>query len=83
MKEIYLQLYVSSIDRTFDIKASTNLMVYELKTMIFDLLSSEMDVELLKKSNPVLCDKQSGIIFNINLSISELGLRNGSQLMLI
>lgn len=50
MKEIYLQLYVSSIDRTFDIKASTNLMVYELKTMIFDLLSSEMDVELLKKA---------------------------------
>lgn len=83
MKDIYLQIYVPSKNRTFDIKASKSLMLYQLKSMIYDVISSEIDVELLEKSEPTLCDKQSGIIFNINMSIAELGLRNGSQLMLI
>ena len=31
----------------------------------------------------VLCDAQTGIIFNINIEVAELGIKNGSQLMLI
>lgn len=83
MKDIYLQIYIPSENKTFDIKASRSLLMYQLSSMIFDVLSSEVDVELLEKSNSTLCDKQRGIIFNINMSIAELGLRNGSQLMLI
>ena len=31
----------------------------------------------------VLCDRESGAILNINMTVWELGLRNGSKLMLI
>lgn len=83
MNDIYLQIYIPSENKTFDIKASRSLMMYQLKSMIYDVLSAEINVKHLKKSKAVLCDKQSGVIININMSIAELGLRNGSQLMLI
>lgn len=83
MNEIFLQLFVPSVLKTFDIKVSKTLRLYEIRDMLYDLLSQDIDVDVLKKSNPILCDRESGVIFNINLSAAELALRNGSQLMLI
>lgn len=83
MNEIFLQLFVPSVLKTFDIKVSKTLRLYEIRDMLYDLLSQDIDVDVLKKSNPILCDRESGVIFNINLSVAELALRNGSQLMLI
>lgn len=31
----------------------------------------------------VLCDADSGIIFNVNMEVAELGIKTGSKLMLI
>ncbi len=83
MNEVFIQLFVPSVLKTFDIKVSKSLRLYEIRDMLYELLSSEIDVNVLKKCNPILCDKESGVIFNINLSVAELALRNGSQLMLI
>ncbi len=83
MSELFVQIYLPSFNKTFDLKVSSELKVYELKNMVYTLLKSEVNTEILKKSKPVLCDKESGAIFNINLSLQELHLRNGSQLMLI
>lgn len=83
MNEIFLQLFVPSVLKTFDIKVSKALRLYEIRDMLYDLLSQDIDVDVLKKSDPILCDRESGVIFNINLSVAELALRNGSQLMLI
>ena len=83
MSELFVQIYLPSFNKTFDLKVSNTLKVYELQKMIYDLLKSEINTKALQKSKPVLCDKESGAIFNINLSLQELHLRNGSQLMLI
>ena len=83
MEDLFLQIYIPSISKTFDIKATKNLKIYELKTMLFDLLSAEIDSEIFDKSKAVLSDKESGVILNINLSVEELRIRNGSSLMLI
>lgn len=83
MEELFLQIYIPSVSKSFDIKVTKSLKIYELKDMLFDLLSKEIDSETLKKSKAVLSDKESGVILNINLSIEELKIRNGSSLMLI
>ena len=83
MEDLFLQIYIPSMSKSFDIKVTKNLKIYELKTMLFDLLSAEIDSEILDKSKAVLSDKESGVILNINLSVEEVRIRNGSSLMLI
>lgn len=83
MNELFLQIYVPSITKNFDVKVSPNLRMYELRAMLFDLISLECNIDLLKKSNAVLCDKETGAIFNINMSVRDLKVRNGSSLMLL
>lgn len=83
MSEIFVQVFVPSIQKIFDVKISKTLKIYELREILLELLATETDIEWLNKSKVILCDKDSGAIFNINLSIAELKMRNGSQLMLI
>lgn len=45
---------------------------------------SEMSAGKYKASDDaVLCDADTGIIFNINMEVAELHIKNGSRLMLI
>jgi hypothetical protein len=81
--EIFVQIFIPSILKTYDLKLSNNLKIFEVRDILFEILAQECDVEALKKGEAVICDKESGIIFNINLSVGELKMRNGSQLMLI
>lgn len=83
MEELFLQIYIPSISKSYDIKVSKKLKIYELKSMLFDLLSSDVNQRALEQSKAVLSDKETGVILNINLSIEELKIRNGSSLMLI
>ena len=82
-EEIFVQVFIPSISKTFDLKISNSLKIYEVQGILFELLSQECDTDAFIKSDAVICDKESGIIFNINLSVGELKMRNGSQLMLI
>ena len=40
-------------------------------------------VRFVPNEQTTLCRREDGMILNINLSVYELGIRNGSQLMLI
>lgn len=83
MEELFLQIYIPSMSKSYDIKVSKKLKIYELKSMLFDLLSSDVNQRALEQSKAVFSDKETGVILNINLSIEELKIRNGSSLMLI
>jgi len=41
------------------------------------------DEYYISSNDELLCDRESGNIFNINVSVKELDLKNGSRLMLI
>lgn len=56
-------------------------------SLVLKLLSSalsELSAGKYKASDDaVLCDADTGIIFNINMEVAELHIKNGSRLMLI
>jgi hypothetical protein len=83
MEELFLQIYIPAFSKSYDIKATKNLKIHEVRDMLFELLSADIDSSILNKSKAVLSDKESGVIFNINKSVGELKIRNGSSLMLI
>lgn len=57
--------------------------MWEVTNLITTALSELSQGLYSATEDSVLLDRESGSIFNINLSVEELGLENGSKLMLI
>ena len=83
MKRVLLEIYLPSAQRTFDVwvPACARLsQVNRLTAKAFEGLCGGM---YTANGSSVLCDRRTGEIFNINMTVWELGQRNGSKLMLI
>lgn len=83
MNHIIIEVYLSAAKKSYDIRVPRCGMMWEVTKLVAEALE-ELSNGLYKASeDSVLCDRETGTIFNINYSIEELGITNGSQLMLI
>ena len=81
MDKVLVEIYVPVLDRSFDMfipKSSSMAQVLELIKKAVKEMSDGRFVE-----NTALCHREDGTIININLSVEELEIKNGSKLMLI
>lgn len=61
MNEVFIQLFVPSVLKTFDIKVSKSLRLYEIRDMLYELLSSEIDVNVLKNAIPFYVTRKAAL----------------------
>lgn len=82
MDKILVEVYLPSIKETYDIFIPKSLKIYELTSILSKTL---MDITsgTCKLENSILCDRNTGSPYDINITISELDLNNGSKLLLI
>jgi hypothetical protein len=66
----------------FDVFIPLNSRMSEVLPLVSGVLS-DLSGEYKATQDAVLCDADTGIIFNINMKVAELGIKNGSRLMLI
>ena len=55
----------------------------QVQTLLKKAAADMSDGRFVPNEQTTLCRREDGMILNINLSVYELGIRNGSQLMLI
>ena len=64
-------------------KVPRQISVYQATQMIICMLE-EMNIgEYVPDRKTVMCNRDTGLPYNINASIDSLGLHNGSRIMLI
>nr|WP_263324545.1 EsaB/YukD family protein [Neobacillus sp. Marseille-Q6967] len=83
MNKVLVEIFLPAADRSFDVYIPLESQMYEVVALVSSLLSDISDGKYKATGNEVLCDAASGIIFNINMAVAELGIQNGSKLMLI
>lgn len=83
MNKILIEVYVPVAEEEYDIFVPANLMMSEVIRLISKVITELSEGLYDAGSDAVLCNREDGTIYNINLSVDELGLRNGSRLMLI
>lgn len=83
MDKILIEVYVPSIEKTFDVYIPKNLKMFEIESLVSNSIAELSSGYFAKSSDTVLCDRKNGLVLDINKSASELGLENGSTLMLI
>lgn len=83
MEKVLVEVFVPVLDRSFDIFIPLQSPMYEVLELIKKAVKEMSDGRFVANENTAICHREDGTIININLSVYELEIRNGSKLMLI
>lgn len=83
MDKILAEVYVPAEGATYDVLIPRELKIREVILLLSKAFADLSDGCYEEGENTLLCDYSTGKILNIDYSVCELGLKNGSSLMLI
>lgn len=83
MKNLLVEVYLPSVNQSYDVMLPKKIYVYEAIKVISDMLSKLTDGNFVANDDVVLCEKATGKIISKNVLVDDVPLQNGSKLMLI
>jgi hypothetical protein len=83
MNKVLVEIFLPAAGMSFDVYIPLESKMSEVLVLVSSLLSDLSDGKYKASGSAVLCDAESGIIYNINMAVAELGIQNGSRLMLV
>ncbi len=78
-----VEVFVPAAAKKFDVYIPLEIKMSEAVRLVAAALSELSDNKYKATADAVLCDADTGIIYNINVEVAELGIKTGSRLMLI
>ena len=83
MDKILIEVFVPVLGSTFDIFIPGQAYMFEILELIKKAVTEMAGGRFAADEDTAICYRENGAIININLSVAELELHNGSGLMLI
>ena len=83
MDKVLVEVFLPAAGASYDIYIPLNSRMSEVLRLVAKVIEDLSKGKYKCTEETTLCERNSGIIFNINLSVAELGIKNGSKLMLI
>lgn len=80
--KILLEVCLPAAERCFEVRVPRQLKVAQATGMLVEFLKKQ-DGEYIPTNESVLCDMEGGRAFDSNAFIDQLGLHNGSRVMLV
>lgn len=78
-----VEITVPAAGTKFDVYIPLESKMSEVVQLVSAALSDLSAGKYKATEDDVLCDADTGIIYNVNMEVAELGIRTGSRLMLI
>lgn len=83
MNYIIVEVYLPMAEKSYDIKVPRTSKVWEVTNLIATAITDLSEGLYKATEESILIDRETGSMFNINLSVEEVGFVNGSKLILI
>ena len=83
MKKIIVEIYVPALDETYDVFIPQTSPMSEILELLKKAVGDLSGGRFLATDETAVCYRENGAIINVNMSVYELGIHNGSKLMLI
>lgn len=83
MDKVVVEVYVPTLSATYDMFLPVGAMMYDVLQLIKKAVVDLSGGKFIADENTVICYRGNGAIININLSVFELDIHNGTKLMLI
>lgn len=83
MDKALVEIFVPALNLTFDVFIPLLSPMYEVLELLKKAVTEMSDGLFIAADSTAICHRSDGTILNINLSVYELEIKNGSKLMLI
>ena len=83
MDKIVVEVYVPTLKTAYDMFIPADAMMYEVLALMKKAVLDLSGGKFMPDENTIICYRSNGAIININLSVFELDIHNGTKLMLI
>ena len=78
-----VEISVPAAEKKFDVYIPLEIKMSDVTKMVASALSDLSDGKYKATKEAILCAADTGIIYNVNMEVAELGIKTGSRLMLI
>ncbi|MBR6593732.1 MAG: methyltransferase [Clostridia bacterium] len=83
MNKVLVNVYIPILNRSYDIFIPTQSQIFEVTELIKRAISELSEGQFIPSRDTVLARKTTGEILDINGTVFELEIGNGTKLMLI
>ncbi len=83
MSKILVEVSVPAADRRRDVFIPFECRMHEITELVKAVFADEVAESYEPVADTLLCDAETGYVFDVNSTPEELGLENGSRLLLI
>lgn len=83
MNKIIVELFVPASEHKYEIKIPESIQMFKVLELIRRAVVETEDGRYVPDETAILCDRNTGDIINLNMTAFEIGIKNGSKLMII
>lgn len=83
MQAIIVEIYVPAISASFDFRLPSTGRIGDIVGEVVRILETTQQNLLFDKEQPMLCDQERGIVLKNQGTVAEVGLQDGSRLLLV
>ena len=83
MDKVLVEVYVPAAEKEYDVLLPLESKLYEVVYLLSGTMTELSQGHFSATADTILCDRRDGAILNINQTVEENGLANGTKLMLI
>jgi len=83
MSRITVEVWVPAAGTKQDFSIPYEVRLHKVIALIKETLKDDDNSGFTPSANSILCDTETGIPFDINMTPEELGMQNGSRVLLV
>ncbi len=83
MKKVLVEVFVPVIGKKYDVFIPSTSKMSEVLELLKKAVADLSGGRFIPTSETAICYRENGDIINVNMTVYELGIHNGSKLMLI
>ena len=81
--KVLVEITVPASGMKYDVFIPLDVKMSDVVKMVATSLTDLSEGKYIATKEAVLCDAATGVIYDVNREVAELGIRNGSKLLLI
>lgn len=83
MEQVLVKLYVPAIEKIYDVWIPSHKKIYNVISLLIKAINDMNDNSYKVSEMPMLYDKITAEIYDINLNVKDANLRSGTEVVLI
>lgn len=83
MNKILVEIYVPTMEEKYDVFIPINKTIETVLILLNKAISDITNGKYIYKNTSMLCNKDNGQVYELNKLVKDVGLKNGSKLLLI